>query len=165
MIDNITLSLESLKQELMTYFTNSGLKNVTVFLSLDQSLEKYEIVETKTKPNQIGLPVIVIDAGTTRRQIEQLGDEYGKDYISLSIYIIGQTPIQLVTIGNLIRRKVDTFTFDVLDFSTTRKRILGSATTTGAEFINISNPNTDKVTERYSGIINVTLEVDSESLL
>jgi hypothetical protein len=163
MADNITLCLNSLKHELDTFLSGNEWK-VFVFLSLDTSLQKYEIVEKKTKEGQIELPVVVIDFGNTRRQIEQLGDEYGRDYINISIYVTGKDPVQLLTLGNLIRRKIDALDFDVLDYTTFKKAVLGVARITDAEFMNISDPNADRIIDRYSGIITATLEIDSQAL-
>ena len=163
-VDNITLALLSLKLELETHLINEGWKNdFNMFLASDPILKNQELVLKKTKRNQIELPVIYIDPGTVRTVVERMGDEFGMDVVSVTVFISCKDMLQLLTLANLLRRKINDFVFNILDFRKT-KAVLGTAEARNAEYIDLSNPNSNNVAEQFYGMINANLELNAEAL-
>lgn len=165
-VDNIMLALLSIKEVLENYLNSQGWeRKYSILLASDPKMQEIEIVEVAKSRNQIGLPLIVIDTGLTLGRVTELGDEHGQDIVTLAFYVMTTDNVQLITLGNLIRRKIDTFQFNVLDYTTNRKTILGNAEITQVDLVNTSSPNSPRVHERHSAIINANLELNSKSLL
>ena len=165
-VDNITLALMSLKEVIDTFLDDQGWRNkYTTYLAHDPDLRAKEIVLKATSRNQIGLPLIVFNTGFTRNKVEQIGDEYGRDVVSLSLHVMAVDAIQVLTLGTLLRRKLGGFTFSILNYTENRRAVLGTGELSRAEMVDISNVNADKVQDRHSAIINVTLELNAQRLL
>lgn len=165
-IDNITLALVSLKELLASYLDAQGWRRkYTLYLAHDPKLRAQEIVLEATERNQVGLPLIVLSTGYTRNKVVQIGDEYGRDVVSLSLHVMAVDAIELLTLGNLLRRKLEGYVFSILNYRTSLRTVLGKGELERAELIDISNVNADKVQDRHSAVINVTLELNSQSLL
>lgn len=122
-IDNITLGLISLKEELESYLDNNLWDGkYHLYLAGDDELRGKEIVmEVTDKRKHIGLPVIILETGLIRNEIEELGDSYGNDNVVISILIKGYDDNQSRTLGNLLRRKMTDLVFDVYDYRSPKK--------------------------------------------
>lgn len=166
-IDNISFALISLKEVIENYLDAQGWKNkYSIYCYGDPALEGKELsINPGRSQNKIGLPLIIIRSGFTRNKVEQLGDEFGRDMVSLSLHILATDNNQLLTLGHLLRRKLDKLTFSILDYRTSRRVVLDTGETYRAEFIEISNPDSDKIQDRNSALLKATLELNSESFL
>jgi len=164
-IDNITFAIVSLKEVIEAYLDSQGWKNkYSMYVSGDPALKGKEISLSPGR-NKVVLPLIILRSGFTRNQIEQLGDEYGRDVVSLSLHIMAVDSIQLLTLGNLLRRKLERFTFNVLNYKNSLKSSIGLGETYRAELVDISDPNSDRIQDQNSSLLNVTLELNSESFI
>lgn len=166
-VANITLVLVSLKKQLEEYLDANGWKKLySVYLAHDPVLETKEIVSVQYPTrNQINLPLIVLDTGLIRGEIQQLGDGIGRDIVSLSIYVMAKDGIQFLTLSNLLRVKLEGWNINVKNYTSNIQTKLGTASLTQVDIVNTSSPNSDRVQERHSGIVNAVLEFDAESFL
>lgn len=163
-IDNIVLSLVSLKKELEDYFKD--LKwDVNIFLASDPQLSNLEIVANATQRNQIELPVVTIRTGLVRNDIEELGDDDGMDYITLSLYIMALNDVQVLTLGNNLRRKLDNFKFSIKDYSSNFRTVVGSGDIERVTYTDISDLNSNEISRRHNAVLNATLRMNAGSFL
>ena len=74
-IDNITLCIISLKQELESYLDANGWnRKYNMYLAGDEDLRGIEFVRKVTDTRkQVKLPVIILDTGYTRLDRQELG--------------------------------------------------------------------------------------------
>jgi hypothetical protein len=165
-IDNITLALVSLKKELEDYLDDQGWKRLyQIYLYGDSYLKNREFVLKKTSNSQIQLPVLIIDTGTVRNEIQEMGDESGRDVIVLSLILMAVEENQLRTLGNLIRRKVEDLVFDVKNYDSARREVLGTSELSDVILTDASNPDSSNIADRYVVVINITLEMNADSFL
>ena len=90
-IDNTTLAILSLKQTLKDHLDlkATGWKNkYNIFIGGDPDLREKEIVLKARTSKQVGLPLIVIDDGSVRNEIQELGDNIGMDFTTISFIVI-----------------------------------------------------------------------------
>lgn len=169
-VDNIVLSILSIKQAIEKHLDlqSTGWKNkYKVFLAEDPALKNKEYVlkATPRDRDQIELPVILISTGPVRNQTIQLGDQFGSDFQTLTLFVMCKDNIQLLSLANLVRRYMNDRTVTVFNYTGSRQESVGTVELTRTTFTNLSLPNSDNIAERYYGIINSTLEVSAESFL
>ena len=168
MIDNITLSLVSLKQYIEEYLDGEGWKDrYNIFLGGDPILRERKIViEISDRRTQVSLPIIIIDTGLVRSEPNELGTEQNLDYVTLSIIILAIDDMQIRTLGNALRRKLQDLTFDINDYSSSKKPAkVSSGLIQNVVLTDISNWNSDNIAERYNVILNGTMELNSNSFI
>lgn len=165
-IDNITLALISLKNELEDYLDSNGWKRkYQIYLSGDDNLIGKEIVlNVKSTRIEIGLPLIVLETGFARNEIVELGNESGQDFVELTAILIARDAIQLITLGNVFRRKLDDLVYNIKDYSTNNK-VVGTAEIHDATMQNISNLASDHVADRHVAVITAELELTASDLI
>lgn len=166
-IDNITLALLSAQEFLESYLnTNSWNRKYYMFQAGDPNLIHKKIVEVVHDPsNEVGLPLIAIQEGFTRNEPVELGEEIGQDVITLTVLLIARDAVQLTTLGNVIRRKLEDNTFDINDYSRSRKKKVGTGTFRDATLDNISNLGADHVANRHVALITVDIEMTAQDLI
>lgn len=167
-VDNITLAILSLKQDLENYLDDNGWRRkYHIVLAGDPDLRRKEIVadtniNTKT---QIGLPLITLETGSIRNEVQELGNNSGQDIITVSLLIMCLDDNQLRTLGNLIRRRLTDFNFDVYDYRYPRRKLIGSASLSETILDNISDWDSDIITNRHVVLINTQLELAAEEFI
>lgn len=165
-VDNITFALVSLKKELEDYLDKQRWKRLyRIFIFGDSFLKNKEIVLDKSSRNQIELPLIIIDTGSVRNEIQEIGSEFGRDSITLSLIVMAKEENQLRTLSNLIRRKVSNFSFDIKNYDSARRETLGTGEMSEVVMLDVSDPNANNVADRYVAVINSTLEIDAEAFV
>lgn len=165
-VDNITLALISLKKELEDYLDDQNWKRLyQIFLYGDSFLKNRELVLRKTNNNQIQLPVLIIDTGTVRNEIQEMGDDSGRDIVVVSLILMAKEENQLRTLGNLIRRKVEGLVFSIKNYDSARRETVGTGELVDVILTDASNPDSDNVADRYVVVINTTLEMNADSFL
>jgi len=166
-VDNISLALLSLKKELEEYLDDQDWKRLyQIFLYGDSFLRNKEFVTKRpSKNDQVQLPVLIIDTGTVRNEIQEIGDESGRDVVVISLILMAVEENQLRTLGNLIRRKVENLVFSVKNYDSARRETLGSSELSDVVLIDASNPDSNNVADRYVVVINATLEMNADSFL
>jgi hypothetical protein len=168
--DNVELSLLSLQDYLTTILDNNKVNGCSIFIGGDDDLVNKQIVEKATDERvQIQLPIVILDTGTTRQEIQELGNAAGNDLVTLSIIVIAKNKVQLTSIGHLIRRTLNDLIFDIYDYTSNKRRItanrLGTAIISDVVSIDISDWESDNPAERYSYLINGTLEVSATTFV
>jgi len=165
-IDNITLALVSLKKELEEYLDGQRWKGLyRIYLYGDSFLSNRELVLKKTKNLQIELPVLIIDTGTVRNEVQEMGDDSGRDVVVVSFILMAKEENQLRTLGNLVRRKVEGLVFSVKNYDSARREAVGTSELSDVILTDASNPNSDNIADRYVSVINTTLEMNADSFL
>jgi len=163
------LALYSVKEHLEIYLDGTEWRtHYSIALAIDPDLETKEIVLPKqftNTRNQIKLPLIVVKTGRTVGNLTELGDQEGRDVVSLSLFVMAIDSTQLITLGNLLRRRLNNRTIDVKNYTTSQKEKLDTAEISGVDFIDTSSPDSDRAYERFSGIVNGNLELNSSSFL
>lgn len=166
-IDNTVLALLSLKQELKTYLDdNSWRDEFSIYLAGDPDILNKEIVVSVTdKSKQIGLPLITIfDQGVTNRP-KEIGDEYGNDIIRAGILVQARDLVQLTTLSNVLRRKVNNLSYTIYDYRTPRRSSLGTGFIERSSLDNLSNYNSSLISERYKSLIIFELEITAQDFI
>ena len=74
--------------------------------------------------------------------------------------------VQLISLANMLRRKLKGLTFTVYDYDN-KKDNVGNGTIIDDSVIltDISDFNANSITERYNNLISMTLELDSASFI
>ena len=166
-VDNVMLALISLRKELQTYLNENNWKNrYTLFIAGDPDYVDKEVVRKVTdKKRQIELPIITIESGNIRNEIRELGDGSGTDVITITFFVSATDQAQLITLANLIRRKVHDMTFTIYDYRGSNEVSVGTGLLDNAVLDDISNWNSDSLFERHVSLINTTLELPAESFV
>ena len=166
-IDNITLVLLSLKEALSTYLDDNKWRDqYKIFIGGDPILRNKELVEKVTdKRIQIPLPVIIIDAPIVRPTTLELGNVSGTDVLEITVIVLALDSNQLRTLGNTLRRKIDNLVFDIYNYSDGLHTDVGDGVLFDASYTDLSDWSAEVISERYNAIINVSMNVDSESLI
>lgn len=164
-VDNITLALVSLQNYLVEYLDANGWRNrYTISLAGDPKLRGKEL-SASARGNQIQLPLVTLETGQVRGEIEELGSENGRDKVVLSLVIVALDDNQLRTLGNAIRRKVDGLVYSLYDYTTSNKTLVGSGEITDAVFEDLSDWDSPNVATRHLGLINSLLDLPTDSLI
>ena len=164
--DNISLALISLKKYLADYLDdNEWKKEYTIYLANDPILINKEIVFEAAKINQIALPLIILDTQITRNQVQEFGDENGRDLVTLAVIVMAQNSNQLLTLANIIRRKIERLTFNIKDYTKVSAPILDTGTIENAIMTNVSDPNAEHIADKYNAVINATLEINAKDFI
>lgn len=164
--DNLILALMSLQVEIKDYLKDSDWKTVNVELAGDSSLDNKELVLKVTNSRtQIGLPIIVIEAGSIYNEEIEIGDDEGKDYVTLSLLITARNNDELVTLSNMIRRKLTDYVMTVYDYRYPKRSSVGTAVFTDTTSDDLSNWNSDDISTKHVSIVNTTMEINFASYL
>jgi hypothetical protein len=162
-VDLIVLALLSLKSHLKVYLDGNGWKNkYNIVMANDLQYENLEIVLTKITNSQLSLPVVILDTGTIRNTVFELGNVDGYDTVSVAIYVIASNAIELLTLGNVIRRQCNDLAFKIYNYNSQRKEELSTGVLSNIILSDISNPSSDILTEKYACTIHATMEVPVE---
>jgi hypothetical protein len=166
-VDNITLTLVSLKKELIDYLNDNAWENkYSIFHAGDESLRYKEIVKEVTEiRKQIALPVITLNTGFIRGETQEIGDIYGRDLIYTAILIQAVDINQLNTLSNIVRRKVNDLEFTVYDYTKAKKENVGTAIVSDVLLEDLSDFNSENIVDRYNSLINLTIEVTAQNLI
>lgn len=167
LVANLMLALLSLKKELQEYLNdNSWNDNYTLFIAGDPTYVEKEVVSNVTNSRtQMSLPIITIEAGTVRNEVRELGNEYGTDLVTITFLICAEDMVQLISLGNLIRQKVNNMSFTIYDYHSSSANSVGTGLLTDPVLNDISNYGSDSLFERHVSLINTTLEFDAESFI
>jgi hypothetical protein len=162
-VDNIVLALLSLKSYFKTYLDNNGWRNkYNIVMANDLQYENLEIVLVKITNSQLALPVVILDTGTIRNSVFELGSTDGYDTVSIAIYVIASNAIELLTLGNVIRRECNDLAFKIYNYNSQRKEELSTGVLSNIILNDISNPSSSIPTEKYVCTIHATMEVPVE---
>ena len=165
-IDNTTLAVLSLKQELRDHLdTNKWKYKYNLFIGGDPDLREKEIVLKARNNRQISLPLIVIDDGSVRNEIQELGDSDGIDLTTISFIVIGADDNQRRTLSNVVRKKLNDLRFKVYDYTNPKRVSVGNAQLSDVISDDISDWNSSNLAERYVNLINTTMELTAENLV
>lgn len=166
-VDNITLALLSLKELLETFLDDNGwVRKYTIGLAGDPNFRNKELVVRVTdRRKQIMLPLITIETGLTRNEPIELGDSGGQDVIFISILFVAKDENEMITLSNIIRRKILDLTFDVLNFTVSKRPKVGTATLINPSLDNISDPDAANIAERFVSLLNSTMEINASDLI
>lgn len=165
-VDNLTLALLSLKNDINIYLDDQGWKRLyRSFLFGDSGITGKELVAKRTKRNQVELPVLIIDTGLIRNEIDEIGTEHGKDFVTLTLIVIAKETNQLRTLANLLRRRMNTRVFDINNFESPRFEKVGTGVISDVFLTDVSDPNADNLGDRHVAVINATLELDAKNLV
>ena len=150
-IDNLTLALISLKQDVSSFLDANGWnRKYSLAVSGDENFEEKEIVLNVTNSRtQIELPLIVIQTGSGRNEIQELGDESGKDLFTISLLVICRNQVELITLGNVLRRKLTDYNFSVYDYRNPHHESLGTASLLDTVSDDLSNPDSDNFVDHH----------------
>lgn len=164
-VDNITLALLSLKKDLEDYLDDQGWRRkYSMFLFGDSGLKDKELVLKRTQRNHVELPVIVLDTGTVRNDINELGTEFGQDLVTLTYIVIARESNQLRSLANLIRRRMNSRVFNIKNYSSPRLEKVGTGQLSDVFLTDVSDPDSNNIADRNTAVINMTLELNAESL-
>jgi len=166
-VDNITLALISLQEDIQTYLDDNKWKNqFNLALAGDDILRGKELVLKVTdRRRQIALPLITIETGMVRNLITELGDGSGEDVVTVTILVRAIDGNQLRTITNLLRRRLNDRQFTIYDYRSINRDNLGTAELMDAVSNDVSDWNADNLAERYVSLINVTLKVTAQEFI
>lgn len=165
-VDNITLALLSLKKDINDYLDSTDWKrHYLSFLFGDSGITGKELVANKTRRNQVELPVLILDTGAIRNEIDEIGTEFGRDFVTLTLIVVAKESNQLRTLANLIRRRMNTRVFIINNFDSPRFEQVGTGQISDVLLTDVSDPNADNIADRHTAVINMTLELDAASLV
>ena len=168
-VDIITLALISLHKDVKDYLEDNGWnRKISVYLSGDPILRSKKVVtEVNDTRNEIGLPIVVIDTTMVRSELEELGAAAGRDYVTLSIVVVALDDMQLRSLANMLRRRLDNYAFTIYDYSgvNTTSTVLSTASIEDVVLTDISDWNSPDIVEHYSNVLNATMELSSSSFI
>lgn len=165
-VDNITLALLSLKKDINDYLDSTDWKRLySSFLFGDSGITGKELVAKRTSRNQVELPVLILDTGAIRNEIDEIGTEHGRDFVTLTLIVVAKETNQLRTLANLLRRRMNTRVFSIHNFDSPRFEKVGTGQISDVLLTDVSDPNADNIADRHTAVINMTLELDAASLV
>lgn len=166
-IDNITLTLVSLKQELEEYLDGNLWRNkYSIYIAGDPNLRGKELVKSvKSRQTEIALPVITLNTGLIQAETQELGDSYGMDVVFATVFIQAVDKNQQRTLSNVVRRKLNDLSFTVYDYTNPKKVSVGTINILDVSMDDISDINSDFISERYNSMVNLTLEIPAQDFI
>jgi hypothetical protein len=165
-VDNITLTLLSLKKYIYDYLNDNKWRNkFSIFLAGDKNLINKTIVIYKTDmSNEISLPIITIDTGSIRSEPFELGAD-SHEYVTVAIGVMAKDDNELRTLSNFIRRKLDNLIFTIYDHTESHKPAVDTGLVEDPVLIDTSDLEAVNAVNRYSALISATIELNMSEFI
>lgn len=164
-VDNITLALLSLLDELQSYLDSNGWNNeYTIALAGDPKIWDKEIVSKKTSSNQIQLPLITIQTGTVTTEPFEIGGS-SKDKVIVTVVVTAKDDNQLRTLSNLIRRKLTTLSFTISNYRLPSRPSVGTGEIDNVILDDASMWDAENIANRHVALIHMELQLDADELI
>ena len=166
-LDNVTLALISLKQSILTYLDSNGWRGkYNIFLENDETIRRKVVVAKVTDPNkEIALPIMVIELSSVSNTIVELGNSLGNDVIYMVLVVKALDYNQKIVLGNTVRRYLTDLDFVIYDTRVPNLIEIGRGFCSDPRLDDISDENSDALSERNVVMINFTLEINAQQLI